>query len=80
MERVPDIRFNEEALALLGTGPNGQQRRQRRGAISKHSRRLDPRLYLGAEQASYTKARPWDLKDSRRKKNKAARAARRKNR
>ena len=50
-------------------------RRRKQGA-SKHSRELDPVRFEGFTQASHTAPRPWDQKAKNRRKNKAARAAR----
>jgi hypothetical protein len=51
--------------------------RRRKSGASKHARELDPVRFEGFMQASHTAPRPWDQKAKNRKKNKAARAARR---
>lgn len=59
-------------------GMSRSQKRARRG--SKHAVALDPVRFKGYEHAVTTAPRPWDVKAKNRKKNKAARAARRKTR
>lgn len=66
----------KKRIALHGLSRS--QKRARRG--SKHTVALDPVRFKGYEHAVATAERPWDLKAKNRKKNKAARAARRKTR
>lgn len=82
IEEDPAERFDslpeevKERIALHGMSRS--QRRSRRG--SKHNIALDPVRFKGYDHAVTTAERPWDLKAKNRKKNKAARAARRKTR
>jgi hypothetical protein len=57
---------------------HGMSRSQRRQRGPKHTVALDPVRFKGYDHAVTTAERPWDLKAKNRKKNKAARAARRK--
>lgn len=67
----------EEQIKVFGM--NRSQKRNRRRA-GKHTVELDPVRFKGYTSAATTAERPWDKRAANRKRNKAAKAARRKNR
>lgn len=75
-EEDPTANLPAETLEKIKMfGMSRAQRRHRRG--SRHAINLDPVRFKGYDHAIATAERPWDVKAANRKRNKAARAARR---